>query len=278
MKTLDEFSSTPLALGTMVGIRSFGVDDDGMLTGSLSDTRGLTYQPGTNEAVCVRLGQLDRMFRRAWEFQGEEPHDWQTCTQEGCWSCSHRREHRLAGTGCGCGFWAYNDPRHIGRNAPEGLIGVFEGFGHVTYGPYGFRSSKGRVLALVREQPGAAARLYGRVRRGAGRVRAVPALVATVVRKMPWVVVPGALLGASVGALVSGGSPVAALVGALVGVALPLAAVLAFLTAIFFSVSERRRPSRKVIPVEVTATLYDVPVFDTIEQALQAFPPTRPDL
>ena len=59
MKTLDEFSSTPLALGTMVGIRSFGVDDDGMLTGSFPDTRGLAYQPGTNEAVCVRLGQLD---------------------------------------------------------------------------------------------------------------------------------------------------------------------------------------------------------------------------
>jgi hypothetical protein len=52
---------------------------------------------------------------------------------------------------CGCGFWAYWDPRGMpppARGAGWDVLGVVEGFGAVTIGTLGFRCQQARIVGL----------------------------------------------------------------------------------------------------------------------------------
>lgn len=119
-----EFSGTPWAVGSMVGLRHFRLMADGSLVGMA----GYAWAPGTNTALC------DRRLAQA---TGTVPAD-----------------HVVAHRDCSCGFWAYTSPRWLGRHDHgAGMLGIVEGFGHVTYGSKGFRSSKARLIAVVAPAP-----------------------------------------------------------------------------------------------------------------------------
>lgn len=116
--TTDPFGGTPWATGSMYGIRRFEVSEEGWLTGAV--LQSYIYEPGTNEALC-----LDREA---------DP------------------DHVIASAGCTCGFWAYNNPLRLGSREAGVVVGIVEGFGHVTYGPHGFRASKARIVAVIPSQ------------------------------------------------------------------------------------------------------------------------------
>lgn len=124
--SIGGFSGVPFAAGSMTGLRAFGVrrvGDDKVLAGI---TYHSPFAPGVNTAY--HRGVMDEV-----KLPGQLPED-----------------HVVAGLHCGCGFWAYyNGDNHASH--PQTVAAVVEGFGHVTYGTEGFRSSKMRLLGLIRE-------------------------------------------------------------------------------------------------------------------------------
>lgn len=143
MKGIDGFDGKSVdvdfAVGSVLGTRSFGVDEEGYLTGITFKKRHL---PGENVAECSLCSikeELNESVRRLKQFidkSGLEDVD------------GIEEEPVPTMAECGHGFWAYFDRKHdfggIGT-----VPGVIEGYGEVIIGEKGFRSSKSRVLALV---------------------------------------------------------------------------------------------------------------------------------
>lgn len=127
MTAMAGFSGVPFAAGSMIGLRAFSVrpteSGDMWLAGI---TYHSVFAPGVNEA-CHR-GVMDERL-----LPGQLPEN-----------------HIVAGMNCACGFWAYYNGANNASH-PQTVAAVVEGFGRVTYGTEGFRSSKMRVLGLIRE-------------------------------------------------------------------------------------------------------------------------------
>jgi len=121
----------------MVGLRSFTVDGLGRLT---PITRSGAFQPGCNTAKCQRTMLEDMAFSMNTMF---------TNFTSGAPVKPSKDEHRVAGLGCTCGFYAYFDARHNPHHAPGNVEALIEGWGTVTSGTRGFRAEKARLVALI---------------------------------------------------------------------------------------------------------------------------------
>lgn len=110
---MSEFEGYPLIAGSINGIRSWRVEDDGTLTG-VSHHREWTL--GENHAECAYYA---------------------------------KPTHRVASDECSCGFYAYLDPSanaYCFSDAPRGIV---KAYGAVTVGSRGFRAEKAQIVALV---------------------------------------------------------------------------------------------------------------------------------
>lgn len=130
-KPIDGFKGDsvdiPLTVGSILGTRSFRINDEGMLTGVT--VSGIPYKPGENVAVCAAdHAEQDKV----------ESNDETTVVSSPLHSMSE----------CEHGFWAYYDEKDYFSNTGT-VSGVLEGYGEVIVGKKGFRSSKARVRALV---------------------------------------------------------------------------------------------------------------------------------
>lgn len=115
-----DFSVRPFAAGTVVGLRSFRITQDGHLRAATRPDA--IWQQGENLAECLRYWPSMKI------------------TEDG--------DHRVANAHCTCGFYAYFD----GGNDYDRfhtITGIVEGYGTVTVGSRGFRAAKARIVALV---------------------------------------------------------------------------------------------------------------------------------
>ena len=58
------------------------------------------------------------------------------------------RPHKIAARDCSCGFYAYFGERRVNHTSDYSVLGVIEGYGRVTFGQFGFRAEKAKILAL----------------------------------------------------------------------------------------------------------------------------------
>lgn len=113
-----------LYLGSVVALRSWGLNTDGVLIGLF----GGSWNAGENLATCRRP-------KMSWIPSGA-PHD-------------------VPGNRCGCGFWAYwwdrvNLPVSQSYNAGVAKItGAVQVYGNTLWGSKGLRASKARILAVA---------------------------------------------------------------------------------------------------------------------------------
>lgn len=143
---MSEFSDRPLIAGSILGLRSFRVTDDGVLTGVMHQQ--CRFGPGVNEAICLNV--LSRYVSAAMARIMRKKFGWPDPVE---------RPHQAAEKGCTCGFYAYFDGSNdyalywrlerMFHSAPAGFTGIIEGTGLVTVGSRGFRAEKARLVALV---------------------------------------------------------------------------------------------------------------------------------
>ncbi len=100
--------------------------------------RGFKYSPGENIATCSEIGPgfLNKNGWARFPMGYTVPPD------------SWPQEHRIAGKGYGCGFYAYYDGSNNYYKA-DTVAGVVQAYGHVNFGDRGLRCSKLRIVALV---------------------------------------------------------------------------------------------------------------------------------
>jgi hypothetical protein len=118
------FSDAPFVAGSLVGLRSFIVDRNRLSAVTLPwifDTQTMTAQ-------CLAGVYLD----------GDDG----------------GLDHRAGDARCTCGFHAYydgtNDFAKANSTGWRTVSGIFQGFGLTMSGSRGFRSEKGRIIALIR--------------------------------------------------------------------------------------------------------------------------------
>lgn len=231
----EQFGGTPWAVGSMYGIRNFWVTSDHDLT-SVTARRPYIYRPGENQASCLLMDDLSQFGPTR---SGE--------------TLSEVIGHRLSSADCTCGFWAYNDPDRLGTLDGGPITGIIEGYGHVTYGPHGFRASKARIVALVSQQhPGFALRIWKMY------LRAVKATF--LVAFVSW----------TIWAVVSQDFDLARIVPHLaIALTVPLVLPLSLLTPNYLI-------HRQTSFEELSRNYPGVRIFDTVEEAVAAFPLSRP--
>lgn len=168
---MSDFSDRQFHVGSLVGLRAFSVDSLGRLVGP---TQGGIFTPGVNEAVCktdpyttALAAQLVTLEARMYGLSQIEAGRRGRKRRQGELSSAAvapveavKPKHTLAGLGCKCGYYAYfdgmNDYMHTGR-----IAAVVEGFGVYTIGTRGFRTSKARLVALIKPPMGQSAYDYG---------------------------------------------------------------------------------------------------------------------
>jgi hypothetical protein len=168
------------AAGSIHGMRSWGIDDQGRLHGV---THAEVWTPGENVAACKRFTQIpcpnpvaprDRLpkgsvtaepkkkrGRRRGQEEALPPWERELllsfqpparCGDPACHYGMHivKSDHRFD-PDCECGFWAYDE--HTFK--PHGdITGIIEGYGKTTIGTRGFRCEKARIVALCRRHGG----------------------------------------------------------------------------------------------------------------------------
>lgn len=151
-----QFSDRPFAIGSLFGIRSFRVANDGTLTGVVHQK---PWRGGANEAICT--GGLQAAFASAKVSMAEM--SWAleklSAAMSGKVLLKKRpkppepKPHAIGTLGCTCGFYAYFDRGHNPHHHEGNMLGIVEGFGVMTVGSRGFRCSKARIRALIVEDP-----------------------------------------------------------------------------------------------------------------------------
>lgn len=106
----DDFKGLTWAVGSVRGVRAFGVDPLGRLHGV---TYKQVWRPGENLADCKGMNGA--------------------------------KEHALLD--CSCGFYAYNS-NSSDYETGDRVAGVVEGYGKTVLTEKGFRASKARIVAL----------------------------------------------------------------------------------------------------------------------------------
>lgn len=160
-----EFSQRPFAVGSLMGVRSFRLTSEGVLTGVVHQE---PWAPGVNEAICrspmKSLASMRLMVSQAGVSTAElawTMHE-MSCRLSGKVNLRKRpakparkpltldpAPHEAGTLGCTCGFYAYFDEGHNPHHYPSSVLGIIEGYGVCTTGTRGFRSSKARLRALI---------------------------------------------------------------------------------------------------------------------------------
>lgn len=149
------FSDKPFAIGSLIGLRAWGVS-----VGS-DEFRGLRslffpqyWTEGVNVSTCQRRetlkDQCDCGDNTGYDFMckrdvsiGHGPNCYDSNTCDG------------VNIDCGCGFWAYTNggnDYYYGNSfsdQPATVSGIVKGYGRCVIGPKGFRAEKCEILALV---------------------------------------------------------------------------------------------------------------------------------
>lgn len=131
-----QFRGADFALGTVRGVRVFGITKEGMLTGLV---KRQPWTPYTNTARCFS-GTLDTSHitsvARLKDFLKTPG--------------PHTPGHMMH---CDCGFYGvYSDTDNYYWNVKDRsdrVCGVIEGFGLTVQGPRGFKAEKARIVGLL---------------------------------------------------------------------------------------------------------------------------------
>jgi hypothetical protein len=117
---MGEFTGTDvvqLVAGSLYGLRAFLLNHDGTLTSPIR--YDFHWKNGEVEAECNSLPFLG---------------------------------HKIGSQVCFCGFYSYHTVEHAQAyyyGPDASIMGVIEGYGHVTIGSKGMRTSKARIVGLV---------------------------------------------------------------------------------------------------------------------------------
>lgn len=135
---LEGFNSDrPLVMGSIEGLRSFRVNEEGKLAAVVDEN--FVYHEGINDAKCFFNDHYEEM-NALYQMTGF-PH------------LPLRPLHRVGAKNCSCGFYAYTDSFAVSFDLPSTVLGVVEGSGLVTVGSLGFRAERAKVVALVMPSP-----------------------------------------------------------------------------------------------------------------------------
>lgn len=130
-----EFDGYDLVPASVFGIRRFGIDPYGRLTGLVHRQ---VWLPGVNEARCRKNESGFHVSWMSFSVAGT------TATGEPVPEApeGHDAPHAL----CQCGFYAFH--HGVASYAGDGPIGVIEGNGNAVVGPMGFRIQRAKIVAL----------------------------------------------------------------------------------------------------------------------------------
>lgn len=144
MKTDFTGGSYEFALGSIKGMRSWKIDEQGRLRGV---THPAIWKPGENVADCkasrrvpgCKCSKCDAFYLGYYDELGRTSP-----------SPRHKVDLRKGHTfsaDCECGFWAYDE---FSFKEHGDIVGVIAGYGRTTIGTKGFRCEKASILALHR--------------------------------------------------------------------------------------------------------------------------------
>lgn len=246
---MNGFSDRPFYQGSLTGIRTFGTDQHHYLCAPIRGVR-FRFEPGENEAVCDAMGLSGRSLN--------------TPLKQ---ALSH---HQVGSLYCTCGYYAYFNPKPSMSHTYWTIPAIISGYGTCTVGKEGFRAGKAKLLALVRPHPARydarfpainkfAHKIFGRFSSDAhGSIAGLSLSFGAVF------FVPLALRMFSAFGLV-----------ALPVFLVPLACVAIFMLAVL---ANRQHLNDAYLHFEDTVAKYPgVPVFNSIKEAVAAFPLTVPD-
>lgn len=147
---MSDFNDRLFCMGSLVGVRSFGVDALGRLVGP---AQGGVFKPGDNEAGCNRAtlpSHVAEEYRKAIQAMS---YTIAGATGMG-FPTGYRIEgapHEVASKECHCGYYAYFDEGGNPHHNEGNVLGLIEGYGVTTVGSRGFRSAKAKLVALIGE-------------------------------------------------------------------------------------------------------------------------------
>lgn len=161
---MSEFSDRPFVAGSLVGVRSFRVDEWGRLIGpSYPDV----WKPGENVAVCHRsvesslgglfLPALSQFTLRMDAFSLYGPHytvapsevEIPKAPPVNLKKKPKPPPHHVGMLSCQCGYYAYFDTANNPHHNKGNVHAIIEGYGTITVGSRGFRAEKAKLLAVV---------------------------------------------------------------------------------------------------------------------------------
>lgn len=140
---MSEFSDRPLIAGSIVGLRSFGVDTLGRLTGVNFKS---VFTPDVNAAICRGDTRRSPFAFLTMPHMMSLP-----CECPACKTPQSKKNHRPGTLDCTCGYYAYFDREANPYHKDGNMLGLVEGFGNVTVGSRGFRAEKAKLVALIDE-------------------------------------------------------------------------------------------------------------------------------
>jgi len=143
----SEFSAheVPLYPGHVVGIRAMLMEEGGRL---YSPQQHYLWSHGENKAGCLYFSGVAKPVTQLRMY---------SMTSNGVIISASERsvtraDHVVAKKDCTCGFYAYFDDDNAHSYLPgyDGIYAIVKGYGRVTYGTHGFRAEKMELLALVK--------------------------------------------------------------------------------------------------------------------------------
>jgi hypothetical protein len=176
---LHDFSQRPLIAGSFIGIRSWRVTDEGVLTGVHAQE---PWTVSENAAQCVTPGGT---FGAAYRALADAVAGAGIATAELAWTVGKMTAaangqvylrkrppkpkprprsvplaHPAGTLSCQCGFYAYFDLAHNPHHLASNVLGLIEGYGTMTIGERGFRASKAHIVALIEPVPATVREAY----------------------------------------------------------------------------------------------------------------------
>lgn len=168
---MNDFSERLFSVGTLTGLRAFGVDRLGRLT---SPQQGTVFAPGENVAECRRSSSnpfSSRLLQSLYASYSYSPFGSSSprlstdpatgaitvdyapvpLADEVAPDPTKEPKHTVGALSCQCGFYAYTDGGndYYRGYKEDRLAAIVEGYGICTTGSRGFRASKARVVALI---------------------------------------------------------------------------------------------------------------------------------
>lgn len=143
---MTDFSDRPLVAGSLIGLRSFCVDELGRLTGIHQKA---VFTPEENLAEC-KADPYVRNMQRTLSLSVERMYASGVFPMmiERPTPSAGAKDHVVGSVDCACGFYAYFDGGNDYADKGD-VTALIEGYGVCTVGDRGFRASKARLVAFV---------------------------------------------------------------------------------------------------------------------------------